>query len=91
MAALMGMGSGMSGIAYPSDGESVPPSDDSSEVGLAIGLTVAGSLLVALAVGVPLVASGYAEAQLPLYFGLGAGGVGLVPLVIGEVRRRSKS
>jgi hypothetical protein len=38
-----------------------------------------------------MAAVGYAEAQLPLYFGLGAGGVGLVPLVIGEVRRRSKS
>lgn len=34
---------------------------------------------------------GYAEARLPLYFGLGAGGVGLVPLVIGEARRRSRS
>lgn len=33
---------------------------------------------------------GYAEARHNLYFGFGAGGVGLLPLVIGEVRRRSK-
>ncbi len=38
-----------------------------------------------------MAAVGYAEAKLPLYFGLGAGAVGLVPLVIGEARRRSRS
>lgn len=37
-----------------------------------------------------LAAVGYAEARIALHFGLGVGGVGLVPLVIGEVRRRRR-
>jgi len=38
-----------------------------------------------------LAAAGYAEAKISLYFGLGAGGAGLLPLIIGEVRRRGKA
>jgi hypothetical protein len=33
---------------------------------------------------------GYQQAGYPLYFGVGSGVVGIVPLAIGEVRRRKK-
>lgn len=59
LAGLMAMGSSVS-VGCPEYVECSGESD-SDKAGLAIGVTVAGSLLVALAVGVPLLSSGVAD------------------------------